>query len=84
MARLNENLATQEHSCLIDDAPFIEGSHSDKDRHMVNAAAAKDEGCYLFTSDDQLRADLVADGTPEKYQFHCCGLRDAEALLGLR
>jgi len=84
MTRLNENLATQELSILIHDPPVIQGRHSDKDRHVVDAAAARDEGCYLITSDDPLRADLAADGTPERHQFHCCGLRDAEALLGLR
>ena len=84
MARLNENLATQERSCLIHDAPLIEGRHSDDDQHVVNAAAARDEGCYLITSDDQLRADLAADGTPEKHRFHAIGLQDAEHLLGIR
>jgi hypothetical protein len=84
MLRLNECLATQERSFLINDPPLIQGNHSDKDQHVVDAAAARDEGCYLITSDDPLRAALAADGTPEKHRFNCFGLRDTEMLLGLR
>jgi hypothetical protein len=82
--RLSENMATQELSYIIDDAPLIVGRHSAKDQHVVNAAAARDEGCYLITSDDPLRAALAEDGTPEKHRFVCCGLRETEALFGLR
>jgi hypothetical protein len=83
IARLDQSLATQELSCLVDAAPLIGGTHSDKDQHVVNAAAARDEGCYLITSDDPLREALAYDGTPDKYHFHAIGLRDTEGLLGL-